>query len=292
MSVKNILITGSKGQLGYELQGLSYTHTYRGYKFFYTDIDTLDITNEDLVNKFFRENHIDCLINCAAYTAVDKAESEPEAALLVNGRAVEWLVSACARNSTLMVHVSTDYVFDGTTPVPYREEDAVGPISVYGKTKLEGEKAVLGYEHGIVVRSSWLYSTRGKNFFNTILTMALEKDQLNVVYDQVGTPTYAGDLARVLLTLSDHFLSGKNKDGGGLFHYSNEGVCSWYDFAIEIVRLTGRQCRISPIETSQYPVPARRPHFSVLNKTKIRSYLLIDIPHWKESLINCIGQLD
>lgn len=288
----NILITGSKGQLGYELQGLSYTHTYRGYKFFYTDIDTLDITSEDQVKEFFHKNNVDCLINCAGYTGVDKAESETEAAMLANGRAAEWLVSACAGNNARMIHVSTDYVFDGTTPVPYREEYPANPISVYGKTKLEGEKAVLRYENGTVVRSSWLYSTQGKNFFNTICRLATEKDHLNVVYDQVGTPTYARDLARVLLTLADRSLSGENKDAGGLFHYSNEGVCSWYDFAHEIVRLTGRHCHISPIETSQYPLPARRPHFSVLNKTKIRSHLSIDIPHWKESLISCIGQLD
>lgn len=291
-SLHTILITGSNGQLGQELQGLSYTHSWKGYRFLFTDLDNLDITREEQVKQFFHSNRVDCLINCAAYTNVDKAESEPEAAMLANARAVEWLVTACAVNNTPIIHVSTDYVFDGTKPVPYREEDPASPVSVYGKSKLEGEKAVLGYTNGTVVRSSWLYSPNGKNFFSTIHAMASEKDQLNVVYDQVGTPTYARDLARVLLIMAVSSLSGKNTDIHGLFHYSNEGVCSWYDFAIEIVRLTGRHCRINPIETSQYPLPARRPYFSVLNKTKIRSRLSIDIPHWKDSLISCIDQLD
>lgn len=291
-SMHTILITGSGGQLGHELQGLSYTHSYKGYKFLYTDLDTLDITIEEQVKQFFEKNRVDCLINCAAYTDVDKAESEPQAAMLTNARAVNWLVSACTANNAPMIHVSTDYVFDGTNPVPYREENPARPISVYGKTKLEGEKAVLRYKQGTVVRSSWLYSPHGKNFFNTIHALAAEKDQLNVVYDQVGTPTYARDLARVLLIMADSSLSGKNTDIRGLFHYSNEGVCSWYDFALEIVRLTGNHCRINPIETSQYPLPARRPHFSVLNKTKIRSRLSLNIPHWRESLMSCIDQLD
>ena len=291
-SLNSILITGSKGQLGLELQGLSYTHSYKGYRFFYTDIDSLDITREEQVKQFFHRNRVNCLINCAAYTNVDKAESEPEAAMLSNARAVEWLVTACTANNAPIIHVSTDYVFNGTNPVPYREEDPARPVSAYGKTKLEGEKAVLSYRNGTVVRSSWLYSPHGKNFFNTIHAMASEKDQINVVYDQVGTPTYARDLARVLLIMAGSSLSGKNMDVSGLFHYSNEGVCSWYDFALEIVRLTGRHCHINPIETSQYPLPAKRPHFSVLNKTKIRSRLSIDIPHWKDSLISCIDQLD
>ncbi len=290
--MQNILITGSRGQLGQELQGLSYTHQWKGYRFLYTDSDNLDITIEKQVKNFFQSNRVDCIINCAAYTNVDKAESEPERAMLVNARAVEWLVEACAVNNTPIIHVSTDYVFDGANPVPYREEDPAGPLSVYGKTKHEGEKAVLNYRNGTVVRSSWLYSPGRKNFFNTIYTLAAGKDQLNVVYDQVGTPTYARELARVLLIMADSSLSGKKTDISGLFHYSNEGVCSWYDFALEIVRLTGRVCRINPIETSQYPLPATRPHFSVLNKTKIRSRLSIDIPHWKDSLISCIDQLD
>jgi dTDP-4-dehydrorhamnose reductase len=291
-SMHVILITGSKGQLGQELQGLSYTHAWKGYRFIHTDIDTLDITNAALVEPFFRSNRVDFVINCAAYTAVDKAESEPEVAMLVNDRAVELLVGCCAGSNTPIMHVSTDYVFDGNSSVPYREEDPANPVSVYGKSKLEGERKVLGYKHGTVVRSSWLYSPSGKNFFNTILTLAAEKDHLNVVYDQVGTPTYARDLSRVVLLLVDSYLSGKNTDIAGLFHYSNEGVCSWYDFALEIVRLKGSHCRINPIETSQYPLPAKRPHFSVLNKTKIKSALSLTIPHWRESLITCIGQLD
>lgn len=291
-TIPSILITGSKGQLGHELQGLSYTHAWKGYKFFLTDADTLDITKNDQVELFFRNNKINCVINCAAYTGVDNAESEPEAAMEVNARAVELLVGACSAAGASLFHVSTDYVFDGSSSVPYREDDPCNPVSVYGKSKLEGDKAVLGYERGTVVRSSWLYSPMGKNFFTTIHKLASERNQLNVVYDQVGTPTYARDLARILLMMADMTLSGENTDLSGLFHYSNEGVCSWYDFALEIVGMSGQHCEISPIETSQYPLPAARPHFSVLNKTKIRSALSVTIPHWKESLKSCVNLLD
>ncbi len=291
-TIPSILITGSKGQLGHELQGLSYTHAWKSYKFFLTDADTLDITKNDQVELFFKNNRINCVINCAAYTGVDNAESEPEVAMEVNARAVELLVAACSAAGASLFHVSTDYVFDGSSSVPYREDDPCNPVSVYGKSKLEGEKAVLGYERGTVVRSSWLYSPMGKNFFTTIHKLASERNQLNVVYDQVGTPTYARDLARILLMMADMTLSGKDTDLSGLFHYSNEGVCSWYDFALEIIGMSGQHCEISPIETSQYPLPAARPHFSVLNKTKIRSALSVTIPHWKESLKSCVNLLD
>lgn len=291
-TIPSILITGSKGQLGHELQGLSYTHAWKGYRFFLTDADSLDITKNDQLELFFRNNRINCVINCAAYTGVDKAESEPEAAMEVNARAVEMLVDACSAAGASLFHVSTDYVFDGSSSVPYREDAPCNPVSVYGKSKLEGEKAVLGYEKGTVVRSSWLYSPRGNNFFTTIHKLASERNNLNVIYDQVGTPTYARDLARILLMMADMTLSGKDTDLGGLFHYSNEGVCSWYDFALEIVAMTGQHCEISPIETSQYPLPAARPHFSVLNKTKIRSALSVTIPHWKDSLKSCVNLLD
>jgi dTDP-4-dehydrorhamnose reductase len=290
--MKNILITGSSGQLGHELQGLSYTHMYKGYKFILADIDTLDITEYEMVMNFFEKNQIDCIINCAAYTNVDKAESERERALLVNGLAVEWLVKAAMKNETRIFHVSTDYVFDGTNHIPYKEDDPVNPVSAYGMTKLEGEKAVLQYEYGTVVRSSWLYSHEGNNFFNTILKRGEERGELSVVYDQVGTPTYARDLARVLLTMADNSLADGSTYKGGLYHYSNEGVCSWYDFALEIVKLSGRHTRVTPIESEQYPTRAKRPHYSVLNKSKIKSLLSITIPHWKESLLSCYDQLD
>lgn len=290
--MKTILITGSDGQLGQELQGLSFTHTYRDYKFFHTDIDTLDITDRDQVRKFIAKNRVSYIINCASYTNVDKAESEQETAVLVNGKAPGVLKEACADNNAHLLHISTDFVFDGRRSVPYREDHSPNPLSFYGKTKLEGEKAVLKYEYGAVIRTSWLYSSYGNNFFRTILRHGADKDELNIVYDQVGTPTYARDLARVLLTLAVNTLSGEKNCGGQIFHYSNEGVCSWYDFAFEIVRLAGLQCRINPIESSQYPLPAKRPHFSVLNKTKIKSYLSIDIPHWRDSLKSCMDQLD
>lgn len=290
--MKNILITGSNGQLGTELQGLSYTHAYNGFKFYHTDLETLDITSKEQVNRFFENNPVDCLINCAAYTGVDKAESEPDKARMVNTLAAEYLARACDVHNTSMIHVSTDYVFDGSTAVPYREDDIARPLSVYGTTKLEGEKAVLKLERGTVIRSSWLYSHYGKNFFNTVLRLASEKDHISMVYDQVGTPTYARDLARVLLFIANSAVSGTNSVPGGLYHFSNEGVCSWYDFAAEIVKMKGLHCRITPIETELYPLPAKRPNFSVLNKTKIRSFLTFDIPHWRDSLSSCIDQLD
>ncbi len=289
---KTILVTGVQGQLGQELQGLSYTHLYRNYRFLHTGIDKLDITDAGRVKEYIAGNGVDCIINCAAFTDVNKAETERETAMLVNGRAPGMLARACAESGAWLVHIGTDYVFDGQKPTPYREGDIPAPVSFYGASKLEGEKAVLEYERGTVVRTSWLYSTYGHNFFNTIMRLTSEKDELNVVYDQAGTPTYARDLARVLLSIVVNSLSGNGNYGKELFHYSNEGICSWYDFAFEIVMLTGRHCKVRPVETEHFPMPARRPHYSVMNKAKIRSWLSLDIPHWKESLRNCISQLD
>lgn len=237
-------------------------------------------------------NQIDCIINCAAYTNVDKAESEEEVATRVNAGAVEELVTIAGNNGTRIIHVSTDYVFDGTNHVPYREDDQVNPVSAYGRSKLKGEKAVLEYQYGTVVRTSWLYSPNGRNFFNTILKSGEEKSELKVVADQVGSPTYARDMARILLTFAINALDDTNPFTGGLYNYSNEGVCSWYDFALAIIRLAGRDCRVIPIETSQYPTAARRPHYSVLNKSKIKAELSLSIPHWRDSLQSCIDQLD
>lgn len=290
--MKHILITGSYGQLGRELQGLSYTHSYKEYKFIHTDSDTLDITSNEKVDQFFGNTRVDCIVNCAAYTNVDKAESEQETAMLVNSSAVGYLVKAAARTGARLIHISTDFVFDGRSFLPYKEDDPASPVSFYGKTKLAGEKAVLQYEYGTVIRTSWLYSPHGNNFFKTILAKGSEADELKVVYDQVGTPTYTRDLARVLLLIAEHSLSGNGTCGGGLFHYSNEGVCSWYDFAIEILKLTGTHCRVIPVETSEYPAAAKRPHYCVLSKSKIKSQFSLVIPHWKESLISCIDQLD
>jgi dTDP-4-dehydrorhamnose reductase len=290
--MQNILITGVNGQLGHELTGLSYTHPYKAYKFFRTGREDLDITNSELVNRYFENNRVDCIINCAAYTGVDKAESNTEEALHVNGYAVEGLVSLAARNNTRFIHVSTDYVFDGKNHKPYIEDDPVNPVSVYGRSKLLGEKAVLDYQYGTVVRTSWLYSPTGKNFFNTILQLADEKNELSVVYDQIGTPTYTRDVARVLFALALKALDDNDPYTGGLYHYSNEGVCSWYDFALEIIRLAGKICKVIPIETIDYPTPAVRPHYSLLSKNKIKSELSLTIPHWKESLKGCINQLN
>jgi dTDP-4-dehydrorhamnose reductase len=289
--MQTILITGTNGQLGHELTGLSYTHTFKSFKFLRNAREDLDITNSDLVNRLFENNSIDCIINCAAYTNVDKAESESEEALQVNGYAVEGLVKMAAKTRTRFIHVSTDYVFDGKNYKPYTEDDPVNPVSVYGRSKLMGEKAVLDYEFGTVVRTSWLYSPTGKNFFNTILQLAEERSELRVVYDQVGSPTYTRDMARVLFTLALKALDDNDPYSGGLYHFSNEGVCSWYDFALEIIRQTGKICKVIPIETVDYPTPAVRPHYSLLSKNKIKSELSLVIPHWKESLRNCIHQL-
>jgi dTDP-4-dehydrorhamnose reductase len=290
--MKNILITGSSGQLGNELQGLSYTHSYKGYKFFHTTRQTLDITVNDQLWQFFDQNRVDCIINCAAYTNVDKAESEEGLAMSVNAGAVEELVRMAGKSETRIIHVSTDYVFDGTNHLPYREDDNVNPVSAYGRSKLRGEKAVLEYQYGTVVRTSWLYSPNGKNFFTNILRLGEEQNELKVVVDQVGSPTYARDMARILLIFAINAMDDNNPFTGGLYNYSNEGVCSWYDFALAIVRLAGRDCRVIPIETSQYPTAARRPHYSVLNKSKIKAELSLSIPHWRDSLQSCIDQLD
>ncbi len=290
--MQNILITGISGQLGHELKGLSYTHSYKAYKFFLTGRSDLDITNHEQVKRFFGENKIDCIINCAAFTGVDAAESETELAMNANGYAVERLVAEAAENNARVIHVSTDYVFDGTNHKPYREDDQVNPVSVYGKSKLHGEKAVLDYPYGTVVRTSWLYSHVGNNFFNTIMKLADERNELKVVYDQIGTPTYTRDVARALLGLATKAIDENDPFCRGLYHYSNEGVCSWYDFALAIISLTGKVCRVIPVESSEYPTPAVRPHYSVLNKSAIKSELSISIPHWRESLKNCISQLD
>ncbi len=289
--MKNILVTGSSGQLGHEIRGLAYTHKYKIHKYFHTGRKNLDITDRDKVKLFVDSNSIDCIINCAAYTNVDKAESEPDMATMVNASAVEGLVHEAAKYKIPVIHVSSDYVFDGANYIPYREDDIANPVSAYGRSKLQGENHVLQYELGTIVRTSWLYSSRGKNFFNTILKLGEEKDEIKVVYDQIGTPTYARDVAIVLLDIATIATGGNNRFAGKIYHYSNEGVCSWYDFAIEILRLTGRNCRIIPVETPEYPTLAKRPYYSVLNKSKIKNELSMTIPHWRSSLQNCIDKL-
>ncbi len=282
-----ILVTGSNGQLGSELQLIAQHDNDNRYIF--TDIQELDITSETAVNKFLAEHKPDIIINCAAYTAVDRAETDHQLANLVNHTAPTILSSACLNQDVGLIHISTDYVFDGTAHLPYNEESKVNPTSEYGKSKLKGEMAVIE-SGGIVVRTSWLYSRHGNNFVKTMMRLGKEKESIGVVFDQVGTPTWAYDLAEALIVIAK-----KSKENftqyAGIYHYSNEGVCSWYDFAVEIMALSDSHCRVRPIETKEYPVPAPRPAFSVLNKRKIKDTFQLEIPHWKESLKKCVKLL-
>ncbi|MCD4746289.1 MAG: dTDP-4-dehydrorhamnose reductase [Bacteroidales bacterium] len=283
----NILITGSKGQLGSEIQNLS--SDYSKYNFFYTDIEELDITNFQAVDDFFKINNIACVINCAAYTAVDKAEEDNKMAMLINSNAVKYLSQVSARYNSLLIHISTDYVFDGKSHRPYIENDKVNPTSFYGKTKLEGENQIIANaKKALIIRTSWLYSEFGNNFVKTMIKYGRERKSLKVVFDQIGTPTYARDLSKVLL---DIISQTHNVSGTEIYHYSNEGVISWYDFAKAIMELAEINCKIYPIETKDYSLPAPRPFYSVLNKTKIKDHFNLYIPYWKDSLDECLHRI-
>ena len=283
----NILITGSYGQLGSEIRTLC-SKKAEQHHFIFTDVDTLDICNETSVSDFFAANKIDLVVNCAAYTAVDKAESDTDKCRQINSLSVRNLMSAAKRHGVRIIHISTDYVFDGTAHKPYVETDRINPQSVYGSTKAEGEAVLLDNyaDDSIIIRTSWLYSTFGNNFVKTMLRLGKEREELSVVFDQVGSPTNAADLAEAILSIvcSDRF-------EGGVYHYSNEGVCSWYDFAKAIFEFAHIDCRVLPIESSQYPTPAKRPHYSVLNKAKIKSVYGIHIPYWRDSLQRVIGSI-
>lgn len=283
-----ILITGANGQLGNEIRELA--HLYPQYNFLYTDIAELDITNAAEVNRYFGLHLPDAVINCAAYTAVDKAETDAETAYLVNATASGNLARASQQHGAFMVHVSTDYVYDGRNYRPYNETDTVNPVSVYGKSKLAGEQEVLqSGARAIIIRTSWLYSAFGNNFVKTMIKYGRERDALNVVFDQAGTPTYARDLAKAILDILPQAAATGNT---GIFHYSNEGVTSWYDFAKAIHELAGINCRVNPIATKDYPSPAERPFFSVLDKSLIRNSFAIEIPYWRDSLKDCIKRLE
>lgn len=282
--MKNILVTGANGQLGQAITAMA--AQYPDFQFFYTDKDTLDITSPEAVEAYFSGQTINAVINCAAYTAVDKAETDEEAAFLLNFQAPLTLAEAAAKHNSAFIHISTDYVFDGRHYRPYTEQNETSPQSIYGASKLRGEAAVLGYHpNAIIIRTSWLYSRYGVNFVLRMQELMKEKESLNVVYDQVGTPTYAPDLAAAILAILQH-----PEPAGGIYHYSNEGVASWYDFAIAIKGLTGASCRISPVTSDAYPTAAKRPAYSVLNKEKIKSVFGISIPYWKDSLAVCLGK--
>lgn len=283
--MQTVLVTGSNGQLGNEVQ--VFASSYPQFEFIFTDVEELDICDRKAVEKYFAERKIDVLLNCAAYTAVDKAEEDVELCYRINEKAVGVLGEVAAQYGTKMVHVSTDYVFDGTSYLPYTEDRPVCPATVYGKSKLAGEQLLMDVCPAVViVRTSWLYSSFGNNFVKTMIKLGRERDTLNVIFDQVGTPTYAADLADALLQIisADKFIP-------GVYHYSNEGVCSWYDFTIAIHQIAGIDCRVLPIESKDYPAKTPRPHYSVLNKKKIKSNYNIQIPHWEDGLRRCMAIL-
>lgn len=281
----NILITGCNGQLGNEMQLLEKENPQ--HKYFNTDVAQLDITNPEAIEKFVSNNAIDIIVNCAAFTAVDKAESSQELCHLLNAKAPEYLAAAVAKRGGYLVQVSTDYVFDGTNHTPYTEDEATCPNSVYGSTKLEGEKlAMAACANTMIIRTAWLYSTFGNNFVKTMIRLGQEKPELGVIFDQIGTPTYAGDLAAAIMAAINHGIV------PGIYHFSNEGVISWYDFTKAIHRIAGiTSCHVKPLHTAEYPTPAARPHYSVLDKTKIKQTYGIEIPYWEESLEKCVAKL-
>lgn len=282
----NILVTGCNGQLGNEIQLLEKGNGK--HVFFNTDVNELDITDKNAINAFVDANNIDGIINCAAYTAVDKAESNEALCHTLNATAPGYLAAAMGKRGGWMVQVSTDYVFDGTKHTPYSETDPTCPDSVYGRTKLEGEQLVRQHcERAMIVRTAWLYSIFGNNFVKTMIRLGKEKTELGVIFDQIGTPTYARDLAVAIMTAVEKGII------PGIYHFSNEGVTSWYDFTKAIHRIAGISgCHVRPIHTEEYPTPARRPHYSVLDKTKIKATYNIEVPYWEESLAECISKLD
>lgn len=282
----NILVTGANGQLGNEIRRRSVGCNHH---FTFTDVAELDITDAAAVLEMASNTKAEFIINCAAYTNVDKAEDDEQTAHLINCTATANLAAAAKQVGATLIHVSTDYVFDGCGCTPYTEEAAVAPTGAYGRTKLAGEQAVAdsGCKH-IIIRTAWLYSPFGRNFVKTMRTLTAEREHLQVVFDQVGSPTYAGDLADAIL----HIVEGGTREAYGTYHYSNEGVCSWYDFAKEICEMSGNVCEIRPCHSDEFPSKVARPHYSVLDKTKIKTTFGISIPHWKESLAVCIKELN
>ena len=286
-----VLITGSNGQLGSEIRELA--SDYENLECIFKDLPELDICDTDALNTFIIDQHINVVINCAAYTAVDKAEEDPEIAEQVNTKAVLNLVNALEKVDGKLIHISTDYVFDGNHSQPYKESDPVSPVGVYGETKRAGELAVLNNSiDAIVIRTSWLYSGYGNNFLKTMLRLGNEKKSIQVVFDQKGTPTFANNLAKTCLDILSDASSTKISKKGSLYHYSDEGVTSWYNFATAIMEIGNIDCKVIPIETKDYPTQARRPLYSVLDKSKIKSDFKVTIPHWRDSLTNCIKKIN
>jgi len=285
----HILISGANGQLGNELRTVA--KNYYGYDFVFTDLDTLDISNPEQTSEYISKSKPDWIINCAAYNLVDKAESEPEAALLINGTAVKNITEVIRGTECKLIHISTDYVYEGNANTPYTEGTPASPLSAYGRSKLAGEKHALMHSGSMIIRTSWLYSSFGNNFVKTILRHAKEKESLRVVFDQTGTPTYAADLAATIMNIVSGVIRNQFVLNSGIYNYSNEGVCSWFDFATEIVRLAGLSCKVNPVLTKEYQQAASRPVYSVMDKTRIRESYNLDIPHWRESLEKCMKLL-
>ena len=286
---KKILVTGANGQLGSEIAALA--PQFREFDFIFLDRYKLDLSDSEAIIAYFSHNRFDVIINAAAYTAVDKAEEDAKTAKAVNTDAVKKLAEIAGENKTQLIHISTDYVFDGKNHKPYIETDPSNPQGVYGQTKLAGEQAVLAADpvDSVIIRTSWLYSAFGANFVKTMLRLGEEHDELGVIVDQVGTPTYAKDLAMMILK---EIQSSKFKNQHcEVYHYSNEGVCSWYDFAKTIFELSNTACKVNAIETKDYPTLAKRPNYTVLNKAKIKAELGISIPYWKDSLRACIRKI-
>ena len=288
----NILVTGANGQLGNEMRVVSKGSSDR---YIFTDVEELDITNRDAVANFVKENDIKVIVNCAGYTNVEKAEDDEKTAELLNATAVEYLAKACKDNDATLIHISTDYVFGGNEGnTPRKENEPVNPTGAYGRTKLHGEQAIekVGCKH-IIIRTAWLYSEFGNNFVKTMRKLTAERDNLKVVFDQVGTPTYALDLAEIIKRFIEEIKTPNSSlfTSNCIYNYSNEGVISWYDFAKEICELSGNKCDIQPCHSDEFPSKVKRPSYSVLDKTKIKNSLNITIPHWKESLKKCISKL-
>jgi len=284
-----ILVTGAAGQLGNELKVVS--KNFYGYDFIFTDLDTLDLSNKEQTAEFIKINSPDWIVNCAAYNLVDKAQSEPETAMVVNGTAVKNIVDSIKGSETRFIHISTDYIYDGLANVPYNESAVPNPASEYGKSKLAGEKFALQHHAAMVIRTAWLYSSFGNNFVKTIMRHGKEKESLKVVFDQTGTPTYASDLATAIMSIISGVIRNQFAFKSGVYNYSDEGACTWYDFAAEIIKEAGLNCLINPVLTKEYPLPAPRPPYSVMDKSKIKENYGLVIPHWRTSLEKCMKLL-
>ena len=284
-----ILVTGAGGQLGNELKVVS--KNFFGYEFIFTDIDTLDITNPDQTADFIKKSRPDWIINCAAYNLVDKAESEPDMAMLINGLAVKNITEVIKGSECRFIHISSDYIYDGKSNVPYNEYSQPNPLSSYGRSKLAGEKFALLHQGSMIIRTSWLYSSFGNNFVKTILKNAREKELLRVVFDQTGSPTYAADLAEAIMKIVSGVIRNQHALNAGIYNYSDEGVCTWYDFATEIINLAGLSCLVNPVLTKDFQQAAQRPAYSVMDKSKIKDNYGLTIPYWRSSLKKCMKLL-